>query len=197
MYPKTENRDFEDLSGSSQWHALYTRHQHERTIARLLSSKGHEIFSPEYSVAHRWQDRTKQLKMPLFPCYVFFRGGLDRRAEILSTPGVVNIVGWLGHPAPIPQCEIDTVRQVVESNFGFAPHPFLKYGDWVRVKAGPLQGLEGILIRKKNIFRLVVSVEMLGRSAAVEIDARFLQRSVATHKLVVSGLFSTDASVQA
>jgi transcription antitermination factor NusG len=175
--PLIKNKpEAEDVVVASPWHALYTRHQHEKTVAQILSNRGHEVFLPLYSTAHRWQDRTKQLSLPLFPCYVFLRGGLDRRLQVLSTPGICTIVGWAGHPAVIPQVEIDAVRQLVESPLRIEPHPFLKCGDRVRVRSGPLQGLEGFLVRKKSLFRLVISVEMLGRSAAVEVDAHSLER---------------------
>ncbi len=183
----TENRpQAEDPDVACHWYALYTRHQHEKAVARILSNKGHEVFLPLYSTAHQWQDRIKQLWLPLFPCYVFLRGGLDRRFQILSTPGVYTIVGWAGRPAIIPRAEIDAVRQVVESSLRVEPNPFLKCGDRVRVKSGPLQGLEGILVRKKNVFRLVISVEMLRRSAAVEIDARCLERVSSSPTLMTS-----------
>ncbi len=166
----------QDPGARNQWHALYPRHQHEKPIARILSSRGHEVFLPLYAATHRWQDRTKQLWLPLFPCYVFIRGGLDRQLQILSTPGVFTVVGWAGHPAIIPDEQIDDVRQIVESSILVEPHCYLKCGDRVRVRSGALLGLEGILARKKNLFRLVVSLEMLGRSAAVEIDISCLER---------------------
>jgi transcription antitermination factor NusG len=180
------DRGSEDLGLPCLWHALYTRHQHEKTVTRVLSNKGHEVFLPLYSVAHRWRDRNKQLWMPLFPCYVFLRGGLDRRLQILTTPGVFTIVGWASRPAVIPQVEIDAVRKVVESSLRVEPHPFLQCGDRVRVKSGPLQGLEGILIRKMNQFRLVISMKMLGRSAAVEVDVCCLERVNSSQALAAS-----------
>ena len=168
--------EIQDPATARQWHALYTRHQHEKPIARILSNKGHEVFLPLYIATHRWQDRAKQLSLPLFPCYVFIRGGLERQLQILSTPGVFTIVGWAGHPAIIPDEQIDGVRQIVESVIRVEPHSYLNCGDRVRVKSGALLGLQGILARKKNLFRLVVSFEMLGRSAAVEIDISCLER---------------------
>ena len=160
---------------SPQWHALYTRHHHEKPIARMLSSKGHEVFLPLYGVARQWQDRTRHVSLPLFPCYVFIRGGLDRQLQIMSTPGVFSLVGWAGHPATIPESQIAGLRQMAESSTRIEPHPYLACGDRVRIRSGTLQGLEGILVRKKNVSRLVVSLEMLGRSAAVEVDASCLE----------------------
>ena len=166
----------QDSRAAGSWYALYTRHQHENTVAQILTNKGYEVFLPLYSVAHRWQDRTKQLRLPLFPCYVFLRGTFGGWLHVLTTPGVHTIVGWGGRPAVIPEVEIEAVRQVVNSSLRFEPHPFLKCGDRVRIKSGPLRGLEGILVRKKNLFRLVITVEMLGKSAAVEIDTCSLER---------------------
>jgi transcription antitermination factor NusG len=163
------------------WYAIYTRHQHEKTVARTLSDKGHETFLPLYRIAHRWKDRTQLVQLPLFPCYVFFRGGLAEQQQVLRIPGVFSIVASFGRPARIPANEIEGVRKLVESSLQIEPHPFLQCGDRVIVTSGPLHGLEGILIRKKNAFRLVISVEMLGRSAAVEIDAVNLQRIAPNH----------------
>ncbi len=157
------------------WYALYTRHQHEKAVSRMLSSKGFETFLPLYPMAHRWKDRTKQLWLPLFPCYVFLRGGLERQLEIVTTPGVYTLVGS-HRPAVIPPAEIDAVRRVVERTLRVEPHPFLKCGDWVRVKSGPLAGIEGILVRKKNLARLVLSVELLEQSVAVEVDVSMVER---------------------
>ena len=123
------------------WHALYTRHQHEKAVAQILSNKGHEVFLPLACTTHQWRDRAKQLWLPLFPCYVFIRGGLDRQVQVLSTPGMISIVGWAGHPAIIPQCQIDTVRQTIESSLRVEPHPFLQCGDRVMVESGPLKGI--------------------------------------------------------
>jgi transcription termination/antitermination protein NusG len=164
------------LAPASYWHALYTRHQHEKPIARILANNGHEVFLPLYAATHRWQDRDKRLLLPLFPGYVFICGGLDRQIQILRTPGVFSIVGWTGHPAIIPHQQIEAVRQMVQGEGHVAPYPFLNCGDRVRVRSGALQGLEGTLARKKNLFRLVVSLEMLGRSAAVEIDICCIER---------------------
>lgn len=161
----------------SSWYALYTRHQHEKTVARVLQSKGFGVFLPLYTSARRWKDRTKQLSFPLFPCYVFLQGEAHRRVEVLGTPGVYSLVGTEGRPAPISETEIEAVRQMVESKAHVEPHPYLHCGDWIRVRSGPLEGIEGILVRKKNLFRLVVSVELLQKSVAVEVDASTVERA--------------------
>jgi transcription antitermination factor NusG len=158
------------------WYALYTKHQHEKTVARNLACKGFEVFLPLYAAARNWKDRVQLLNLPLFPCYVFLRGDLRRRLDIISTPGIHFLVSNAGQPAAIPAAELDSIRQVVGSGARVEPHPFLKCGDWAKVKCGPLAGTQGIFVRKKNVYRLVLSVEMLGKAAAVEVDAAFVER---------------------
>ena len=156
---------------SSHWWALYTRHQHERVIADMLSAKGLEIFLPVYDSIRRWKDRQKVLSLPLFPCYVFVKGAFNRRLQVVTTPGVHMILSHGEHAAVIPESEIEAIRQTVDGHFRVEPHPFLRCGERVRVTRGSLQGVEGILVRKKNQFRLVLTVEMLAKSVAIEIDA--------------------------
>lgn len=179
------------------WHALYTRHQHEKIIAQSLSNKGIEVFLPLYNAVHQWKDRTKTLSLPLFPCYVFLRARNNRRLDILTTPGVHMFVTVAGQPALIDQSEIEAVRRVVECTLKAEPHPFLKYGDRVRVRSGPLAGIDGILLRKKGPSRLVLSVEMLEKSIAVEIDAFLVERISGPSKAVPSALQSPRAGYAA
>jgi transcription antitermination factor NusG len=164
------------IDDSCAWYVLYTRHQHEKTVAQILTGKGFETLLPLYSTARQWKDRTKPISIPLFPCYVFLRGGLERRLAVMTTPGVHAIVSTAGQPVPIPHSEIDAIRRVVEGGVRVEPHPFLKCGEWVRVKFGPLMGIQGILVRKKNLYRLVLSVELLGKAASVEVDAFLVER---------------------
>jgi transcription antitermination factor NusG len=159
------------------WHALYTRHQHEKTIADLLSRKGFHVFLPLYNTTHRWKDRTKALSLPLFPSYVFVKGGLDRQLQLITTPGVYMILAVAGRAAVIPEEEISVIQRMVSSSLQVEPHPFLKCGDRVRVTTGALEGIEGILVRKKNSLRLVLSVELLMKSVAVEVDAWAVEKS--------------------
>jgi transcription antitermination factor NusG len=153
------------------WWALYTRHQHEKTVAEILRTKGVEVFLPLYASVRRWKDRSKLLYLPLFPGYVFVRGVLGHRLHVMTTPGVHMILSHGDRAAVIPENEIQAIRQTVEGNYQVEPHPFLKCGEKVQVRRGTLSGVEGILVRKKNMFRLVLSVQMLAQSVAVEIDA--------------------------
>jgi transcription antitermination factor NusG len=161
---------------SSAWYVIYTRNQHEKTVAEILTNKGFETFLPLYVSARRWSDRTKLLSLPLFPCYVFLKGGLERRLDLLTTPGIHSLVSCAGQPTAIRPDEISALRRAAESDLHVEPHPFLKCGDWVRVKSGPMAGVAGILVRKKNLFRLVLSVEMLGKAASVEIDGFLVEK---------------------
>jgi transcription antitermination factor NusG len=167
--PLDQGRVQDNIVGTP-WHAAYTRHQHEKVAARILAFKGIEVFLPLYNAQHRWKDRVKKLSLPLFPCYFFFRGGGRRALDILSTPGVCSLVRSGDQIAVIPEPEIEWVRRVVNSCVTVEPHPFLNYGDRVRVISGPLTGVEGIFVRKKDRLRLILSVHLLQRSVAVEVD---------------------------
>jgi len=160
----------------TMWYAVHTRHQHEKLVARALANKGFEVFLPLYSDVRQWRDRTKRVELPLFSCYVFLRGNLDRRLAIVTTPGIHGLVSSAGKLAPIPEAEIQAVHSVIENRIKVEPHPFLKCGDLVRVKSGALRGLEGFLMRKKGQTRLIISVSLLERSVAAEVDASAVER---------------------
>jgi transcription antitermination factor NusG len=153
------------------WWALYTRHQHEKTVEEMLMAKGFEVFLPVYESTRRWKDRTKLLSLPLFPCYLFVRGGLDRKLQVVTTPGVHMILYRGDRVATIPEREIEAIQRAVAGSYRIEPHPFLKCGMRVRVVRGALQGVEGILTRKKNMYRLILSVDMLAQAVAVEVHA--------------------------
>jgi len=155
----------------AMWWAIYTRHQHEKSVAEILASKGFEVFLPLYESVRRWKDRNKTLSLPLFPCYVFVRGGVTRRLQVVTTPGIHTILYHGDRIASIPPDEIDAVRKAVNSPARVEPHPFLRCGEVVRVTRGSLEGVHGVLVRKKSLYRLVLSVQMLAQSVAVEIDA--------------------------
>ena len=160
---------------AAEWHAIHIRHQHEKAVAETLTKERFDIFLPLYSAVHRWKDRTKHLSLPLFPCYVFVRGGLERKLQIVQTPGVHGLVGTAGLPAVIPDEDIEAIRRALDSHSTIEPFPYLKVGDRVRIIAGPLLGLEGILVRKQDQFRIVLSIDMLGRSVAVEVDPAIVE----------------------
>jgi transcription antitermination factor NusG len=167
---------FQQVTQRDAWHAIHTRHQHEKIVATILRNKGFEVFLPLYQAAHRWKDRTKQLSLPLFPTYLFLWGGLDRQVEVLKTFGVHRFVGFGGGPYAIPQEEIEGVQRAVSTTLRVEPHPFLRCGNRVRIRNGSLTGIEGILVRKKKMFRLVLAVEILNRAIALEVDVTAVEK---------------------
>jgi transcription antitermination factor NusG len=156
--------------GSYPWYALHVRSQHEKIVASALRGKGFEEFLPLYQRKHRWSDRIKVIERPLFPGYVFCRFDLQKRLPILVTPGVLLIVGVGKTPLPVIDSEISALQSIVNSGFQAEPWPFLQVGQRVRIECGSLEGVEGILLAVKKPHRLVVSVGLLQRSVAVEID---------------------------
>lgn len=164
-------KSVDSQASTGPWCAVYTRHQHEKSVSETLQAKGLEVFLPLYESIRRWKDRRKVLSLPLFPCYVFVRGAMERRLPVLTTPGVHMIISHGEKVATVPETEIEAIRRTVDGHFKVEPHPFLRCGERVRVVRGSLSGVEGVLTRKKNLFRLVISVEMLAQSVAVEIDA--------------------------
>jgi len=155
----------------SPWWVLYTRHQHEKAVADALLAKGFEVFLPMYESVRIWKDRKKTISLPLFQCYVFVRGGIKSRLQVTTTPGVYSILSRGEQIVTIPEADIAAIQHSVAARLRVEPHPFLSCGDRVRVIRGPLEGVAGILIRKKNLCRLVLSVGTLARSIAVEINS--------------------------
>ena len=161
---------------AAPWYALYTRHQHEKAVVSSVMRRGIETFLPLYNSTSRWSDRVKTIQKALFPCYVFVRMEARDHSTVLQTPGVYFMVGTSVGPAPIPNGEIAAIARSLHNKILLEPWPFLTAGDRVRVKTGPMEGIEGILIRKKNGDRLVLSVGLLQRSVALEIDGYLLER---------------------
>ncbi len=159
------------MSASEGWWAIYTRHQHEKVVADMLTAKGFDIFLPLYESTRHWKDRRRILSLPLFPCYLFIRGGLERRLQVVTTPGVHMILYCGDRVAIVPQDEIEAVQRALASPARVEPHHYLKCGMRVRVIRGPIEGVQGILVRKKNLCRLVLSVDLLSQSVAVEVNA--------------------------
>lgn len=157
------------------WYAIYTKHQHEKSAADLLTRKGFKILVPLYRSFRRRRDRDKTVLSPLFPCYLFVQTDLSRKVDILRTPGVFCIVESAGCACEIPDADIDEINKIVQGPARVAPCPYLKSGEWVRVRHGSLEGLEGILTRFKNRYRVVVTMEALRKSVAVEVDISALE----------------------
>jgi transcription antitermination factor NusG len=153
-----------------QWFAIRTATGREKLVSSQLQNKGYEEFLPLYRSKRQWSDRTKELEFPLFPGYLFCRLDFSNRLPILITPGVKLIVGFGKIPAPVSSDEIESLRRVVASGAAATPWPYLGVGQRVQVCDGALAGIEGILLQVKNSYRIVLSVELLRRSVAVELD---------------------------
>lgn len=162
-------------TSQASWYAAYVCVRHEKTVARQFASRDVECFLPMYRTVHRWKDRFKSLDLALFPGYVFVRIELRDRVKVLQVPSVVSLVGVDGRPARIHDNEIDVLRHGLECQVRIEPHPYLKEGRRVRIKAGPFAGAEGILLRKKDCCRVVISMDLLMRSVAVEVDEADVQ----------------------
>jgi transcription antitermination factor NusG len=177
MYPIRPADSLESCAqkGALAWFALQVRTRHETAIAGFLQAKGYEQFLPLYSVKKRWSDRVRVIEAPLFPGYLFCRLDPQYRLPVLKTPGVIQIVGYNRVPAPIEETEIHGIQTLVASGLPTQPWPFLAAGDPVQIESGSLRGLKGIVVKLKENSRLVVSITLLRRSVAVEIDSALVQ----------------------
>jgi transcription antitermination factor NusG len=161
---------FSPAGDRRRWYALHTRANHEKCLAEQFTQLSVEHYLPLYESVRRWKDRRKTLQLPLFPGYILVRIDLRDRLRVLQAPGAARLVGFNGTPLPLQDSEIDGLRQKLTGQVRVEPHPYLQIGRRVRVKCGTLAGLEGILIRKKQKYRIVLSIEMLQRSIAAEVD---------------------------
>jgi transcription antitermination factor NusG len=158
-----------------QWYAVYTTPRHEKHVAELLVERDIETFLPLYRTVRHWKKSCPTLlELPLFPCYLFVRVRRSARGPVLSMPGVLSIVGSPKEPWPLPLFEIEALRFGVQMG-KIEPHPYLKVGERVRITTGSMAGVEGILVRKKNEFRFVLTLDAIMRSVAVEVDANDLE----------------------
>ena len=165
-----------ETGAGEQWYAAYTKHQHEKSAASLLEKKGFEILLPLYRTVHRWKDRMQPVALPVFPCYVFIRANLERKLAILQTPGIFWLLGNSGNAAVVPDADIEAIRKITTSPAVYEAHPYLKSGDRVRVISGAIAGVEGVLTRVKNRYRVVLSVDLLQQALAVEVDIATVER---------------------
>lgn len=160
----------EDAKQTAHWYAAYTVARHERVVAQQLAERRVDTFLPVYRSWHRWKDRRKLVELALFPSYVFVNINPLDKLRVLKVSGVVHLVSFNGQLAELPEQEISALRSGLEHDVYAEPHPYLKVGRRVRVVRGPMAGTEGILVRKKDKYRVVISIDVLMRSVAVEID---------------------------
>lgn len=152
------------------WYAAYTFARHEKQVARQLEERHIQAFLPTYKSVRRWKDRRKVLDVPLFPSYIFVQMSTDNRLELLRLPGVLGLVCIQGKPVPVAGDEIQNLMQGIVEGTAIHPHPYLKAGCKVRVRSGVMAGLEGILVRRRDGARVVLSISLLQRSVSVNID---------------------------
>jgi len=154
-----------------RWYAAYTRANHEKRVREQLEQKSVESFLPAYETVRRWRDRRMRLQLPLFPGYVFVRMALMDRLRVLQVPSVVRLVGFNGMPTALPDQDIESLRRALRQQLRAEPHPYLTIGKRVRILRGPLEGKEGILVRRKANLRVVLSIDLIVRSIVVDVDA--------------------------
>ena len=178
---KMSNFDYEVTTGNEitevkfPWFAIQVRAKRESGVAEFLCGRGYEPFLPLSRSRKIWSDRIRVVDAPLFPGYLFCRVNIEDRLPILSAPGVIRIVGYDRSPMPVDESEINAIRAIVTSGLPNEPWPYLRVGDPVQIRSGPLQGLRGILLGVKGAHRIVVSVTLLQRSVAVEIDSAYVK----------------------
>ena len=162
------------LDQPQPWFAIQVRTSTEKSVAAHLRCTGYESFVPLGKSRRRWSDRIKEIEIPLFPGYLFCRLDLHHRLPVLQTPGVLQIVGIGKTPIPVDETEIAAIQSVLKSGLPAQPWPFLRVGQAVQIRYGPLSGLTGIIVDLKSEVRLVLSVSLLRRSVAVEVDRNCL-----------------------
>jgi transcription termination/antitermination protein NusG len=160
------------------WYALFTCAKHEKRVAAELAARTVEHFLPLYSSVRRWKDRRVTLDLPLFPGYLFVRLALRDRLQVVQIPSVVRLVGFNGRPTALPDTEMEIMRSGLSQRLRAEPHPFLAIGRRVRITGGPFAGLDGVLKRVKSNLRVVVSLELIQRSVAVDVDAADVRPAV-------------------
>jgi transcription antitermination factor NusG len=175
--------DYEDSMGPlalhegvpKQWFALRVKSNFERTTALHLRERGFQEFFPTYVQKNHWSDRVKTIEKPLFPGYVFCHFSAQVRLPILTIPGVLHIVGIGKAPQPVDELEMAALWKTLRSGLLLQPWPFLTVGQRVVVERGPLTGVEGMVIRFKGTYRLVLSISVLQRSIAAEIERGWIR----------------------
>ncbi len=160
----------DSLETPDPWYALRVRSNCEKNVSAHLEGRGYAPFLPVYRLRRTWSDRQKEITLPLFPGYIFCRFPIQKRLPIVTTPGIVSIVGAGKQPLPIDESEMSAILSICNSDLPAQPWPYLRRGDYVVIERGSLQGVEGILVDYRKGFRLIVSITLLQRSVGVEID---------------------------
>jgi transcription antitermination factor NusG len=161
----------QSIGKARNWYAVFTSSRHEKAVARHLEQRQLENFLPLYACVRRRANRCRvKLELPLFPNYAFVRIADNERGRVLEIPGVLSIVGSRSMPASLPEAQIESLRAGIQQRQA-EPHPYLVAGERARIIRGALAGMEGVLLRRNNGFRVVLSLEQIMQSVAVEVDA--------------------------
>ena len=170
MHDEQENM----ISEAMHWYAVNVRSRHEFIVTERLMKSGIEDFLPIVERLRHWKDRKKLVAFPLFPGYLFvrIRKNNSEKLTVLKTPGVVRFIGLTpADPEPVPDDQVLALKRLVESKETLDPHPYLKEGNRVKIKNGPLKGVEGLLIERKGMHHLVLSVDILRQGVSIQVDA--------------------------
>jgi transcription antitermination factor NusG len=163
--------DREDRYTQALWYAGHTASRHEKRIAEQLKQRSVEHFLPLFQTIHRWKNGRHRVELPLFPGYVFVHITLRERSRVLEIPGFVRLVGFSSIPCPLPDTEIEAIRDTLKLGIKTQPYPYLTIGTRVEIRNGPLQGMTGILVQRRGQCRVVLSIDLIRRSMAVEVSS--------------------------
>jgi len=167
---------FQQEARAECWYAAQLRARSEKEVAAEFQRRGVENFVPVYRSVRNWTDRRVEIELPLFPGYAFVRLALRDRLRVLQVSGVTRLVGASGVPEPLPENEIENLRAGIGFGAKLTPHPFVAVGSKTRIFRGPLAGVEGILVRHKNSWRVVLSIVLIGSAASIDVDAADIER---------------------
>lgn len=159
------------LHSEMLWYAGYTASRHEKRVAEHFAQRGVEHFLPLYETIHRWNNGRHTVRLPLFPGYIFVRIALRDRLRVIEVPGFVRLVGFNSLPCPLPEADINRMKEALNKGVLAEPYPYLTVGTRVEIRNGPMQGMTGILLRRQNKCRVVISVDLIMRSMIVEVEA--------------------------
>jgi transcription antitermination factor NusG len=185
------------MNTAQSWFALQTMPRSEKKIDRLLGEKGYECFTPTYRQKRKWSDRTVDVELPLFPTYVFCRLNPSVLGKVMATRGIVRIIGFGGKPAEVATEEIESLQLLAQSDFLREPWRYLPEGTPIVVETGPLAGVQGVICPSENGRQLIISVTLLQRSVAIQLDASTVISVVAgVRRREVRGSAESDLAVK-
>jgi transcription antitermination factor NusG len=172
---KSSTAEASSYGMNANWFAVYTFPRHEKVAADQLEQKGIEVFLPMFAITRQWKDRRVRIHQPMFPGYLFTHINVQDRGRVLNTPSVLRIVSSNGMPSAIPDSEIEDVQRCLAGGYA-EPHPFIGVGERVRVNSGAFEGIEGIGVRRTNHYTLIISIQLIHQSLALEIPFDQLEK---------------------